>query len=264
MSESTNDKRGLAGLLQRQPWIVFVVPFVVFMVLTQLEPTPDKSGGALGFSIPYAGYPWVYSVKIALTVLAVALVWSGYRRFAFRVSPLAVLVGVVGVVVWVGVCKLQIETRFLGPLVDNAVGRAFGLDELFNPSRTRSGYNPLEQLAAHPAAAWGFLAIRFLGLAAVVPVIEEFFLRGFLMRFVMARDWWEVPFGKVDATAVVVGTVFPMLMHPAELVAAAVWFSMITWLMVRTRNVWDCVAAHTVTNLLLGIYVVTTGDWYFM
>lgn len=106
--------------------------------------------------------------------------------------------------------------------------------------------------------------VRFIGLALVVPVIEEFFIRGFLMRFVMARDWWKVPFGQVTMTAVVVGTVFPMLSHPAELLAAAVWFSMVTWLMVRTRNIWDCVAAHMVTNFLLGVYVVTTGEWYFM
>ena len=49
-----------------------------------------------------------------------------------------------------------------------------------------------------------------------------------------------------------------MLYHqPGEFLAAAVWFGMVTWLMVRTRNIWDCVAAHAVTNVLLGIYVVT-------
>ena len=55
-----------------------------------------------------------------------------------------------------------------------------------------------------------------------------------------------------------------MLMHPGELFAAAVWFSMVTWLMLRTRNIWDCVAAHAVTNGLLGAYVITTGEWQFM
>ena len=34
---------------------------------------------------------------------------------------------------------------------------------------------------------------------------------------------------------------------------------MITWLMLRTRNIWDCVAAHAITNLILGIYVVVVG-----
>jgi CAAX prenyl protease-like protein len=129
---------------------------------------------------------------------------------------------------------------------------------------TRSAFNPLEQLAATPAWAYLFLAIRFMGLALVVPVIEEFFLRGFLMRYVMHANWWQIPFGQVNRTAVSLGTAVPMLMHPGELLAALVWFSMVTWLMVRTRNIWDCVVAHAITNLLLGIYVVTTGNWQLM
>jgi membrane protease YdiL (CAAX protease family) len=70
-----------------------------------------------------------------------------------------------------------------------------------------------------------------------------------------------VPFGDVTRTAIVVGTAFPMLSHLGEIFAAAVWFSLVTWLMIRTRNIWDCVAAHAVTNLLLGIYVVTQEQW---
>jgi hypothetical protein len=31
--------------------------------------------------------------------------------------------------------------------------------------------------------------------------------------------------------------------------------------MLRTRNIWDCVAAHAITNLMLGIYVVAAHDW---
>jgi len=31
--------------------------------------------------------------------------------------------------------------------------------------------------------------------------------------------------------------------------------------MIRTRNVWDCVAAHAITNAILGIYVVAYGQW---
>jgi uncharacterized protein len=106
--------------------------------------------------------------------------------------------------------------------------------------------------------------VRFFGLVAVVPLIEEFFLRGFVMRFVMERDWWDVPFGKASRLAIVLGTVVPMLSHSGELLAAAVWFSMITWLMLRTRNIWDCVAAHAITNLILGIYVVASGTWRLM
>ena len=70
-----------------------------------------------------------------------------------------------------------------------------------------------------------------------------------------------VPGGHVTPLAAVVGTAVPMLMHPGELLAAFVWFSLVTWLMIRTRNIWDCAAAHAVTNLLLGIYVVTQEQW---
>jgi hypothetical protein len=58
-----------------------------------------------------------------------------------------------------------------------------------------------------------------------------------------------------------VSIVVPALTHLGEVLAAAAWFGMVTWLMVRTRNLWDCVLAHAVTNLLLGIYVVTWHEW---
>ena len=131
-----------------------------------------------------------------------------------------------------------------------------GLEKFFGLGE-RPAFNPLAELAATPAWAYTFLAIRFLGLALIVPIIEEFFLRGCVMRYVVSEKFWEVPFGQVTPFAVVVGTAVPMLMHPGELLAAFVWFSLVTCLMIRTKNIWDCVAAHAVTNLLLGIYVVT-------
>ncbi len=264
MNEASDKKRPWAALLDKHPWIVFLLPLLIFMIITSLEPTPQRSGGALGWVIYYEDYPWIYTAKIALTLLAVGLVAGGYRQFPPRLSPWAIVVGVAGVVVWIGLCKLQLEAKLFGPLFDNRLGEMVGLSGMFDAAATRSAYNPLKELAENPAAAWGFLAVRFVGLALVVPVIEEFFLRGFLMRFVMVRDWWKVPFGEVNTAAVVLGTVVPMMMHPAELLSAAVWFSMVTWLMVKTRNIWDCVAAHMVTNLLLGIYVVASGDWYLM
>jgi CAAX prenyl protease-like protein len=241
-------------LLQKHRWATFVLPILVFMLVGCLEPKPAGDGSLAGWlGIPYHYYPAVYTLKIALAVTAVLFVWPGYRVFPLRVSPLAVLVGVVGIVVWVGICLLGLEKKLLEPL---GVGGFLDLG-------TRSAFNPFEELKGYPAACiWGFLAVRFFGLVVVIAVIEEFFLRGFLMRFVMQANWWEVPFGKVNVTAVLVGTLAPMLMHPAELFAAAVWFSLVTWLMVKTKNIWDCIAAHAITNLLLGVYVVASGEWH--
>jgi uncharacterized protein len=243
-------------LIERHHWVTFLLPFLVFALVGALEPTPDQPGGhSIGLSIPYDYYPAVYGLKIALTILAMGVVLPGYRQFPLRLSWLAIAVGVVGGGVWIGLCLLDWEHAYLLPAMERC-----GLGGLI-ASGDRPAFNPFAQLAEHPAWAWGFLAVRFFGLVAVVPVIEEFFLRGFVMRFVVDRDWWDVPFGKVNRLALVLGTAVPMLMHPGELLAAAVWFSLITWLMLRTRNIWDCVAAHAITNLILGIYVVWSGVW---
>jgi CAAX prenyl protease-like protein len=267
-------------LVERQRWTTFVVPFAVYMLIGALEPSPSTPGGKmLGLAIPYSWYPLLYTLKIAATLAAVAIVWPGYRelrgkgdganlcaapRAPFRqigpvpFSAAAIIVGVVGAAAWIGLCQLDWERQYIFPFFER-----IGLGWLF-PSGERPAYNPFEQLAGQPLAAGAFLCLRFLGLVAVVPLIEEFFLRGFLMRFVMQNDWWNVPFGRANKLAIVVGTAVPMLYHPGELLAAAVWFSLVTWLMLRTRNIWDCVAAHAITNLLLGIFVVATDQWRLM
>ena len=78
------------------------------------------------------------------------------------------------------------------------------------------------------------------------------------------RPGRRIPFGQANRLAIIVGTALPMLMHPGELLAAAVWFSLVAWLMLRTKNIWDCVAVHAVTNLLLGVYVAIAGEWRLM
>ncbi len=237
------------------------------MFLGTFEPSPPKPPLRMpdgtekpavtetSLGLQYKHYPIVYTARIALTIATMLYVLPGYRQFPFRISPLAIGVGVVGVVVWIALCKLGLERRLVDALgSNNTLIGWLGLGD-------RAAYNPLNQLGANPAWAYAFLAVRFLGLALVVPILEEFFLRGFLMRFVMTERWWEVPFGHVTTTALVVGTLVPVLYHPEKL-AALVWFSLVTWLMVRTKNIWDCVAAHATTNLLLGIYVVTQGEWH--
>ena len=249
------------GWLSRHAWVTYLLPFIVYMILGSWEPsppgTPADSSIALihhKLGIDYQHYPLVYTCKLCIVALCMLAVLPGYRTFHFRVSWLAPVVGIVGVIAWVGICDWDLEKKLLAPL---------GLDA-FLDFGVRSGFNPLEQLADQGWWAYGFLGIRMVGLALIVPVIEEFFLRGFVMRFLVSEKWWAVPFGTVNRAALVAGTAVPMLMHPAELLAAFVWFSGVSWLMLKTKNIWDCVVAHAVTNLLLGVYVVATGSWELM
>ena len=242
-------------------WLIYVLPLVVFMLVGVLEPAPpsaaDATSGQSGSSawfLPYSAYPIVYTLKIVLTLAAIGFVWPGYRQFPWRLSPWAFVVGVVGIVLWIGLCKLQLE-----------IVHWLSLDGLTHAGR-RSAFNPLVQLADRPALARAFLAVRFFGLVVVVAIVEEFFLRGFVIRYFVRNDWWNVAIGEVNRTAIAVAIVVPVLMHPlaTEALAAAAWFGLVTWLSVRTRNIWDCVVAHGVTNLLLGLYVLYTGEWQFL
>lgn len=238
--------------LEKHRWLIYVLPFAVFMLVGTLEPTLQKPGGAtIGLAIPYAAYPLVYTLKILLTLAAMLVVWPGYRQFSVRITGLGVLVGLVGAGLWLGLAHLQLEQRLLTPL---------GLGRLLDVGR-RSGFDPWQHYTVG-TDAWAFLVLRFSGLVLLVPVMEEFFLRGFVMRFVVDAQWWKIPIGQVNRPALIAGTLVPMFLHPAEMLAAVVWFSLVTWLMLRTRSLWDCVMAHAITNLVLGVYVVLRGQWW--
>lgn len=258
------------GWLRRWPWVTFVVPYAIFLIVGSVEPSepkPEPAAPADGPKVislddeaekhddlmPYEYYPRVYTVKIVLTVVAMLAVLPGYLAFPFRIHGIAWLVGAVGAVAWVALAKLQVA---LYPMLPKLLADLLEMGG-------RTGFNPLEQLKDDPTWAWGFLAIRFFGLVVVVAIIEEFFLRGFLMRYVMDIDWPLIPFGFVNRLGLLAVIGFPVLAHPERLAALA-WFSMVTWLMVRTKSIWDCIVAHAVTNLLLGLYVVWSGDWWLM
>jgi hypothetical protein len=239
-----------------------VLPLAVFLLVGTLEPKPPVAGQAEGVSllglvrlpIAYDDYPLVYTVKIALTSAAVAVVWPVYRAFGGRPGALAAVVGLAGGAVWIALCAWGLEAR---------LGAALELDWLVQAGQ-RSAYNPLERLAHAPAWAYGFLAIRLVGLVVVLPLAEELFLRGFLMRFVSDPDWTRLTLGQISPLGLAAGTLIPVLMHPAEAVAAAVWFSAVTWLMLRRQCFWDCVVAHALTNLVLGIWALATGQWQLL
>ena len=60
-----------AWTLRTNPWVTFLLPFVVFLLSTSLEPTPQTPGGeVIGLSISYDYYPVVYTLKLALTIAA--------------------------------------------------------------------------------------------------------------------------------------------------------------------------------------------------
>jgi hypothetical protein len=186
-------------------------------------------------------YVWLYITKVCVVAGLLFAFRSTLRDIVAegRVILPAVLVGLAVFAEWVWIDKL-IPYPHLG---------------------ARTGYNPFTAIA-DPAVRSLFLAFRFLGLVALVPVMEELFWRSFLLRFVTDQDWERVPIGTFTwgAFAIVAGLFG--LAHPEWLVAviAAAAYGLLLW---RTKSVFACVIAHAVTNLALGVYVIATKDWVY-
>ena len=107
------------------------------------------------------------------------------------------------------------------------------------------------------------LTFRVLRAVVIVPIVEELFWRGWLMRWLIAADFRTVPLG----TWAPLSFWITALMFASEhgpywevgLIAGIVY----NWWMVRTRNLGDCIVAHAVTNALLSAYVLMTGAWQY-
>jgi uncharacterized protein len=237
----------------RRPWEACVLPLAAFMALGALEPTPSGGGPTGWLGIPPAAYPLVYAVKLAATLALLAWQWRNIRPWLGRASWWPAVVGLFLVIPWVVLAGLERQA-----------GLDRWLESLGGGAGARAAFDPFAAWGAGSPAAYAWLAVRGLGLVVVVPLVEELFLRGFLMRYVVDEEFWRVPFGTVTAAAAVACVAYAVLTHPAEAVAAAVWFSTVTGIAAATRQPIDCVVAHAATNLALGAWVLATGAWWLV
>jgi CAAX prenyl protease-like protein len=231
-----------------EPWLTCVAPLVLFLAAGLLEPTPSGGGLAGAAGVGYAAYPVIYALRLAATLALLARVWPSLVGWLGRPSWWPPLLGLALVVPWVVLTHLQRDA-----------GWSFGAGE-------RSGYDPFlaANLGTDPAAAWSFLAVRLVGLVVVVPIVEELFVRGFLMRYVIKEEFWRVPFGTLTGAAAAACMVYAVASHPAEAIAAVGWFAVVSGVAAATRQPIDCILCHAATNLALGGYVLATGAWWLV
>ena len=219
------------------PMAAHVLPFAAFMAcLVLVSAVQALPGGSLWVDSPEY---WVYPLQ---TLLCGALLVFYRRQYALEFSKgtaLAIVAGIAVLGIWIA---------------PQALGIA--------PPRLE-GFNP-DVFAASPALYWFTVIMRFLRLVVVVPLVEEIFWRGFLMRVIIREDFTSVPFGTFRWGSFIAVAVCFMLVHstadwPAALLCGLAYNA----LAVRTKSLAACVAAHALTNLGLGIYIMATKQWGF-
>lgn len=223
------------------PWLPYVAPMAVFVVLTSLEGSfPRTAEGAPTIAF----YPWIYAIKLGLVAMTIWLSRSTWRDLRPLPTPaaagLAAAIGLAVALVWVG---------------------ADGYYPVWGTIGSRAAYDPT---TLTPASRVAFLAVRFVGLVLVVPLFEELFWRSFVVRWLIDPDRFEaVPIGRVTLAAAAITAGLFALEHPAEWLPALGTGFAWAWLLRWSRSVSACFLSHAVANLALGVYVLLTGDWKF-
>jgi len=214
--------------------LVRIAPFALFMALLALR-------GALPADVGFDAR-WIYGLTVLLVGALLVAFWREYGELARQNAPsggevvLAVVVGAVVCWLWV-----QLDAPWM---------------RLGEPT---ASFTPLD---VDGRLVWPLIAVRWIGAALVVPVMEELFWRSFIMRWIQSPVFQVVDPRRVGLKAIVLSTFVFTLAHTLWLAAVVAGLAY-AWLYRRTGKLWVPVIAHAVTNGALGVWVVMTGRWAF-
>ena len=225
------DKPGNAGISPpANPTAAYIAPFLVYV-------------GMIALPLPPHVLFWV-----RFFVCSALILWLSRPYLSFRPSYAltTIAVGIAVFPIWIG--------------PDVVFGPAYRHLFLFDNSVLG---HPQSSLAPNLQRNLPFLTIRMLSSFALVPVLEELFWRGWLMRWLIDRDFLKVPLGTYRAGAFwIVAVLFASEHGPYWDVGLITGIIYNLWV-VRARNLADCILAHAVTNAALGVYVLVAGQWQY-
>jgi CAAX prenyl protease-like protein len=211
----------------------------------------------------WRGSAWPYVLPFALFSLFLGLETLFPREAVYPIKTL--LVGGVAVWAWkkltpilwekvAGACGVGLLVFVLWVVLDPWVVERAG---------EQGGFDAWRWSAAWPWSPAWLIGFRLVGATLVVPVMEELFWRGFLMRYLEREDFQKEPLGRYTPKGFWGTTLAFTLAHGAEwplaLMAGLLFGAWFVW----SRSLGSVILAHAVCNLALGLYVIQTGQWRF-
>jgi uncharacterized protein len=209
--------------------LAYVLPFGIFIALLALQsivPIPQ----------------WL---KFAAPLIAIAIV-SREALASKLVNPLAsIALGIAVCVLWVGP-EILFPGYHQGVLFSNSV--------LGHTTSTATAAQKSDSI---------FILFRVLVSVITVPILEELFWRGWLMRWLIDRDFERVPLGTYNTQAFWIVAVLFASEHGPFWDVGLLTGIIYNWWMVRTKSIWDCILMHAVTNACLAWYVLHYDQWMY-
>lgn len=190
--------------------------------------------------------PLPVSIRLVLSLAAIAAVSLPVLRNAPTRPLLSILLGIAVFFIWIGPDVLVPGWHhfliFDNPITGHPVG-----------STSRASKNDAV-----------FLLLRIAISVIAVPILEELFWRGWLMRWVIdPKDFTRVPLGAYAPQAFWLVAALFAVEHGSFWDVGLLTGIIFNWWMVRTRNLWDCILMHAATNAALAAYVVIGGHWQY-
>lgn len=220
--------------------IPYMAPLLLYLALA--VPPDISDSGVICFR---------YLVQVIATAGALWFALGALASLPWSIPKWSWIVGLFGAALWLALA--------IGHW-DWSLFSSMGFGSL-RESAARGQLDPYAIFEQAPTKLTLFLVVRGIGLILLVPLAEELFLRGFLLRYIGEQDWHQRPFGETTVWTWFVAAAYGIASHPAEPLAAVCWFTLITWLARKTKSFAACVIAHAIANLCLFVYVLTFGDW---
>lgn len=210
--------------------------FLAFLLFSELFGKLDVF--STHWSVVHSKY-WIFPLQTAVCAWLLFRSRSLVTYRPVRGLGFATIAGVISLVIWIS------PQQWFG-----FAARTTGFDPAF--------------FAPEGLGYWMNVGIRLLRMVILVPIVEEIFWRGFLLRFFVDEEFQKVPFGTFTWKSFGIVSVAFCFEHqmadwPAALVTS-VLFNIVAY---RTRSLSACIVAHAVTNLVLGIYILRTGQHGF-
>jgi CAAX prenyl protease-like protein len=218
------------------------LPFAVFMGFIGLDEFIRFLAGQGFFTLEATTLYYLYPVKALTVGVLLYFFKERYQELSFKdLANISVTAATCGVGLLVFVLWIN-------------------MDWTLGTSGVPQGFNP--QLLPGRNMQVVMTVFRIAGAVLVVPMMEELFWRSFMIRYCIDSNFETVSMGTFTWASFLITVVLFGLEHNyiyAGIMAGVVY----NVLLYRTRSLAQCVLAHAVTNLALGIYVVMTGKWLF-